>query len=394
MGATLEPLPARKDRCPEGAVFVTPPETPVPLFLPRDRLQDLVDALRRSGRRTLGPRVRDGAIVYDSLTSVAELPTGVRDVQLPGRYVLEHSAGERQFAWATGPQALKPLLFAPRESLWRVVRGDDGRLEFREVLPDVQPLAVVGVRACDLAALALQDQHFLQGPYRDPYYARRREQLFLVAVGCSHPAATCFCASTGDGPRPRHSFDILLEELDAGYVAHAGSSQGGDLLAALRLTSASDEQLRIVRDESERAAAVQTRKLPSNNLRAALFANLDHERWDDVAQRCLSCGNCTSVCPTCFCHSEQDAPGAERAASRSICANGIHASPAGTAICTASRCGPTPARAIASGSPTSSASWHDQYGRSGCVGCGRCIAWCPVGIDITDEAAAICGQST
>jgi ferredoxin len=372
---------------------VTPPETPVPLFLPRDRLQDLVDALRRSGRRTLGPRVRDGAIVYDSLTSVAELPTGVRDVQLPGRYVLEHSESGRQFAWATGPQALKPLLFAPRESLWRVVRGDDGRLEFREVLPDVEPLAVVGVRACDLAALALQDQHFLQGPYRDPYYARRREQLFLVAVGCSHPAATCFCASTGDGPRPRHSFDILLEELDAGYVAHAGSSQGGDLLAALRLTSASDEQLRIVCDESARAAAVQTRKLPSNNLRAALFANLDHERWDDVAQRCLSCGNCTSVCPTCFCHSEQDAPALSGHESEHLrewdsCFTRGHSYLHGFTVRADTR------SRYRQWLTHKLGSWHDQYGRSGCVGCGRCIAWCPVGIDITDEAAAICGQST
>ena len=253
--------------------------TELPLFLPRDRLQELVDALHRSGRRCIGPRVRDGSIVYDALTNVAELPAGVHDVQQPGRYALERTGGERRFAWATGPQALKPLLFAPRESLWRVARADDGRLEFREVLPDVEAFAVIGVRACDLAALALQDQHFLRGPYRDPYYARRRERLFVVAVGCSHPAATCFCASTGDGPRPQHGFDILLEELDTGYVAHAGSGQGQQMLGALDLALAGAEQLRAVQEESEHAAAVQTRKLPSRNLRDALLANRDHERW-------------------------------------------------------------------------------------------------------------------
>jgi len=366
--------------------------SPVPLFLPRERLQALVDALRGSGRRCLGPRVRDGAIVYDWLTDVAELPTGVADVQLPGSYRLERSGAGRQFAWATGPQALKPLLFAPREALWRVVRGDDGRLAFREVVPDVQPLAVIGVRACDLAALALQDRHFLQGPYRDPYYARRREQLFLVAVGCSHPASTCFCASTGDGPRPQHSFDILLEELDAGFIAHGGSSQGQQILTALGLAPASEAQLRLAQAESEHAAAVQTRKLPSRNLRGALFANLDHGRWDEVAQRCLTCGNCTSVCPTCFCHSEHEVQALDGQESEHLrewdsCFTRGHSHLHGFTV------RPDTRSRYRQWLTHKLGSWHDQYGRSGCVGCGRCIAWCPVGIDITEEATAICGQS-
>jgi len=366
------------------------PKTNVALFLPRARLQDLVDALHASGRRCVAPRVRDGAIVYDTLTNVSELPVGVHDAQAPGRYALEHSGSDRLFAWANGPQALKPLLFAPRESLWRVVRSDDGSLQFREVLPKVEPLAVIGVRACDLAALALQDQHFLHGPYRDPYYARRREQLFLVAVGCSHPAATCFCASTGDGPRPQHSYDVLLEELDQGYVGRGGSTHGHELLATLGLGSAGDEQLRLVQEESERATAMQIRKLPSRDLRAALFANLDHERWDDVAQRCLSCGNCTSVCPTCFCHSEQDAPALDGHQSEHLrewdsCFTRGHSYLHGFTV------RPDTRSRYRQWLTHKLGSWHDQYGRSGCVGCGRCIAWCPVGIDLTEEAAAICG---
>ena len=372
---------------------MTKPGTVLPLFLPRDRLQDLVDALHRSGRRCIGPRVRDGSIVYGALTNVAELPTGVRDVQEPGRYALEQTGGARRFTWSTGPQALKPLLFAPRESLWRVAREDDGRLAFREVLPDVEPVAVIGVRACDLAALALQDQHFLQGPYRDPCYARRREQLFLVAVGCSHPAATCFCASTGDGPRPQHGFDILLEELDAGYVAHAGSSHGQQMLAALNLAVAGQEQLRAAQEESEHAAAVQTRKLPARNLRDALLANRDHERWDEVGERCLSCGNCTSVCPTCFCHSEQDAPALSGAESEHLrewdsCFTRGHSYLHGFTV------RPDTRSRYRQWLTHKLGSWHDQSGRRGCVGCGRCLAWCPVGIDIAEEATAICGTST
>jgi sulfhydrogenase subunit beta (sulfur reductase) len=135
-----------------------------PLFLPRDGLQQIIDALCAAGMRCVGPQVRDGAIVYDTLAGAQQLPAGVQDRQGPGSYSLQRTAAARQFAWASGPQALKPLLFAPRESLWRVARGADGKLAFRAVLPEVQPTAVIGVRACDLAALALQDQHFLRGP--------------------------------------------------------------------------------------------------------------------------------------------------------------------------------------------------------------------------------------
>ncbi len=233
----------------------------------------------------------------------------------------------------------------------------------------------------------------MHGPYRDPYYARRREQLFLVAVGCSHPAATCFCASTGDGPRPQHGFDILLEELDEGYVAHGGSGEGRRMLAALDLARASDGQMRAAQQESERAGAIQTRQLPSRNLRATLFANLDHRRWADVAERCLACGNCTSVCPTCFCHSEHDAPAlggneSEHQREWDSCFTRGHSYVHGFTV------RPDTRSRYRQWLTHKLGSWHDQYGRSGCVGCGRCIVWCPVGIDITEEAAAICAQST
>jgi len=358
-------------------------------FLPRDGLQQLIDALRAAGMRCVGPQVRDGTIVYDTLAGSQHLPAGMQDLQGPGSYTLRRTAAARQFAWANGPQALKPLLFAPRESLWRVVRGAEGKLEFRAVLPEVQPIAVIGVRACDLAALVLQDQHFLTGSYRDPYYAQRREALFLIAVGCSHPASTCFCASTGDGPRPGHSFDILLEELDDGFVAQPGSPRGGEILASLRLDPAGGDQQRAVLEESRRAASAQTRGLPSRNLRAALFANLDHERWGEVAQRCLSCSNCTSVCPTCFCHSEHEVAAlgggdSEHLREWDSCFTRGHSYIHGFTV------RPDTRARYRQWLVHKLGSWHDQFGRSGCTGCGRCIAWCPVGIDITEEARAVC----
>ncbi|MEQ6342020.1 MAG: 4Fe-4S dicluster domain-containing protein [Gammaproteobacteria bacterium] len=361
------------------------------VFLPRDALQRVLDALTGSGFRCVGPRLKEGAIIYETLTETAALPQGVHDRQAPGEYHIEQVSSPRQFAWANGPQALKPFLFAPREVLWRVVRDTEGRLAFREVQLDVKPIAVIGVRACDLAALALQDKHFLGGAYPDPAYAKRRENIFIVAVHCSHPAATCFCVSTGDGPRATHGFDIALSELDSGFVAEAGSVRGKALLDALGCSAAAAEQIAQAEDEIAHAARSQSRRLPGRNLRDALFANLEHPRWEEVAERCLSCGNCTSVCPTCFCSSESEQPSldgnnAEHSREWDSCFTRGHSYIHGVVVRSDTR---TRYRQWLT---HKLGSWHEQYGRSGCVGCGRCVTWCPTGIDITEEATAICGE--
>jgi ferredoxin len=358
------------------------------LFLPRARLQDLIDALRARGLHCVGPQVRDGAIVYDDLDRAAQLPAGAHAEQAPGSYRLAASGSPRQFAWANGPQALKPFLFAPRETLWHAQRGAGGHIAFTGQAPEPAPLAVIGARACDLAALALQDAHFLERDYVDPYYAARRRNLFVVAVECSHPAATCFCASTGDGPQVRRGSDISLVELDDGFVARDDSVRGGEVLAALALAPASSDQLTQAGAQTDAAAATQTRSLPSLNLRDTLLASLNHPRWDAVAARCLSCGNCTAVCPTCFCHAQRDAPQLDGDSSEHVrewdsCFSRGHSYLHGFTV------RPDTRSRYRQWLVHKLGTWHDQYGRSGCVGCGRCIAWCPVGIDLTEEAAAL-----
>lgn len=360
-------------------------------FLARADFQCLLEALRQEGYRIVGPQVRDGAIVYDALARVEDLPAGVRDDQAPGRYRLDKGAGPRCFAWANGPQALKPLTFAPHEPLWKAERGRDSALAFTELRPAAAKLAVLGVRGCDLAALRLQDQHFLEKDFVDAHYAARREGLFLVAVHCTHPAATCFCASTGDGPRAEAGFDLALSELDEGFIVEAGSAAGEVVTARLPLSPVVEAQRGRAEHEVLEAARRQRRALSSRNLRDALFANLEHPRWDQVAQRCLSCGNCTSVCPTCFCYAARETPrldGMESVHTREwdSCFTHDHSYIHGIVI------RPDTRTRYRQWLTHKLGSWHAQYGRSGCVGCGRCIAWCPVGIDITEEAAAIGGE--
>jgi len=206
-------------------------------------------------------------------------------------------------------------------------------------------------------------------------------------VNCSHPADTCFCVSTGDGPHALEGFDLALTELDDGFIVHAGSEAGATICAQLSLGSVDDAHQRAEREQARTAAAAQTRRLPGSDLRGVLFDNLEHPRWDDVAARCLACGNCTSVCPTCFCHSETDvaslAGTAEHLREWDSCFSEGHAHMHGYAV------RPHIRQRYRQWLTHKLGSWHDQFGRSGCVGCGRCISWCPVGIDITEEAAAL-----
>ncbi len=358
-------------------------------FMPRHKFQELISVLEQQGYTCIGPQVREQTIHYDTLHHVNSLPQGMSDVQAPGHYRLKNSGHERYFAWANGPQALKPLMFPPSEPLWKSVGETKGEMKFHEILPDKKPLAVIGVRSCDIAALYIHDRHFLQHGYRDPYYLVRRDGLLLIAVNCTHPAETCFCVSTGDGPSASYGYDLLLTELDDGFVIQAHTEKGVSIRQQLELTRATAAQLETANKAMAQSKQQQKRHLPSQNLSSRFMQNLTHPRWQEIAGRCLSCGNCTSVCPTCFCHSEAEDPALDGTHSVHFrqwdsCFGQKHSYIHGFTI--RSDTGLRYRQWMTHKLGT----WHQQFGRSGCVGCGRCIAWCPAGIDFTEEAGIIC----
>jgi len=257
------------------------------------------------------------------------------------------------------------------------------------------------VRACELHAIAIQDRVFLGGRHPDPQYAGRREGAFIVAVNCAEPAGTCFCASMDAGPRAADGFDIALTELldDDGhrFLAQAGSARGTEILRETEARPAAAADTGAADAVSERAAASMGRAMPELDLRELLYDNYGHARWDDVAARCLSCGNCTMVCPTCFCFSVEDVSGlaaATEAAGTEAAGTELHRSWDSCFTLDHSYLHGGPVRVSVRSRyrqwmTHKLATWQDQFGTSGCVGCGRCITWCPAGIDITEEVAAI-----
>jgi sulfhydrogenase subunit beta (sulfur reductase) len=358
------------------------------VWLPKPRLQDLIDALRERGYRVVGPVPREGAVVYDEIERVDELPVGWRETQEPGSYRIERSGGDAVFDVVNGPGSLKRFFFAPREELLQIELEEGGAFRVEETLPAPPPTAFLGVRACDLAALGVQDRIFLYDRYPDPYYAARRKGVLLVAVSCTRSAATCFCASMETGPEPRSGFDLALTEQADGFVARAGSREGASVLEALDLETATAECVRHEEEALRRCAEGMQRSMKTSDLPDLLYRNLEHPRWDDVAERCLSCANCTMVCPTCFCHDERDEPSPDGLRSLRVrewdsCFSREHAHVHGKNY------RPHIRQRYRQWLVHKVASWIDQYGVSGCVGCGRCITWCPVGIDLTEEVAAI-----
>ncbi len=359
--------------------------------LDRSDIGALFDALADEGYRILGPTVRDNAIVYDRIDGEEDLPVGWTDIQDGGSYRLQRRDDNALFGYAVGQHSWKEMLFPPRTELFRVERSN-GTLRFvPTAVPEVR-YAFIGVRACELAAIAIQDRVFLGSGAVDRTYQSARHEVFMVGVNCMVAGGTCFCVSMGTGPRCSDGYDLVLTEVIADhrheFVLESGSDKGEDLLARMPGRPAGPDDHDQVDRTVARTASQMGRWMDNEGIKELLYDNLQHPRWEEVAKRCLACTNCTLVCPTCFCSTTEDSVSLDSAvATRSrrwdscftLDFSAVHGVPVRSTTKDRYRQWMT----------HKLASWYDQFGSSGCVGCGRCITWCPVGIDITEEVAAI-----
>jgi ferredoxin len=357
---------------------------------PKD-LQQLLNVLIKSGYRVVAPTVRDGAIVYDEVTSAALLPVGWTDEQEGGTYRLKKRGDEALFGYAVGPHSWKRFLHPPALRLWQAKRLEGG-WEMSAESEDQPKFAFIGVRSCELHAMAVQDKVFMNGSFVDPVYKRRREDAFIVAVNCGQAGGTCFCVSMNTGPRATFGFDLALTEvLEAKrhyLLVEVGTETGAEALRQVPSREARAEEVSAGERVVANTAQQMGRTLDTTGIKDLLYRNHDHPRWEEVASRCLTCGNCTMVCPTCFCTTVEDVTDltghvAERWRKWDSCFSLDFSYIHGGSI------RPSPKSRYRQWMTHKLASWIDQFGTSGCVGCGRCITWCPVGIDITQEVRAI-----
>jgi sulfhydrogenase subunit beta (sulfur reductase) len=361
--------------------------------LPAAGLDDLHRALTAAGFRVIGPQVRAGAITLGALESARDLPFGWGVALSPGGYRLRERGDQAAFGHSAGPGSWKEFLHPSRELLWSASTDEAGS-DLRARTPGGldAPMAFLGVRPCDLRAIQIQDRVLGGQTHPDSAYAKRRAKVFIVAVNCTEPGETCFCTSMGTGPQASPGYDLLLTELageaEHTFVVEAGSAAGEQILAGLPVRSASQDIRHRAHAAVESAASQMGRSMETDGLRELLAASHDADRWEDVAARCLTCGNCTMACPTCFCTTVEDVTDlsgehAERWQSWESCFDldfsYLHGGPVRSSGVSRYRQWLT----------HKLGTWHDQFGSSGCVGCGRCIVWCPVGIDITEEVAAL-----
>jgi len=364
------------------------------MLFPKVALAAMIETLIDQGYTVIAPALHREVINLKPITGSDEIARGLRDLQDGGSYRLLAGNETLFFEYVVGPDSAKRYFFPPSQELFSV-DVQNGRFALQQTRTSIPKLAILGLRSCDLAAIQIKDRVFTE---KEPagathceaerYYRRTRAESLLIAVNCTRPGGTCFCDSMGTGPKAADGFDVAMTELGSGFVVEAGSETGMSLLDKLPLRDPSSAELELADLKMELAREHMGRTLDTRNIVTLLDKNIEHPRWDQVASRCLSCGNCTMVCPTCFCSTLTDSSDLSTEKARrtrrwescfthqfSYTTTGPHRHTIRGRyrhwmrhkLCT----------------------WWKQFGTSGCVGCGRCITWCPVGIDLTKEAAAI-----
>jgi ferredoxin len=361
-----------------------------PFTINVNSLETLITELKKSGYITVSPVFRDGAIIYDEINKADEMPIGLTDEQEKAYYRVKQYKKKTYFHYTVGPYSWKKFLFPPSLKLWRAEKN--GKSFNISVSDSVnQKYAFIGVRSCELNAIFIQDKVFNNGQFSDSVYNTLRAKTFIVAVNCTKANSTCFCVSMNSGPKVKAGYDIALTEVfddeEHFFLIQAGSTKGLEMIKKLKTKQADETEILKAEKSVKKTASSMKRSIDNNGIKELLYSSSNSLYWDEIAIRCLTCANCTLVCPTCFCNNIEDTTDltgehAERWRKWDSCFTMDFAKVAGGNFRS------SPKARYRQWMTHKLASWIDQFDTSGCVGCGRCITWCPVKIDITEEVAA------
>jgi ferredoxin len=287
-------------------------------------------------------------------------------------------------------------MMGPQTCIYRLtekictIRCTDGGFEVDDTVAAEEQL-LVGVHSCDLHALLVLDKAFLRGAYVDRNYSVRREKTIVVGYHCNSVCPQCFCASMGTGPffEPREGYDFLLTDLGQEYMVEALGERAHRLIDSLHLERAGEKDFRGREELKNRLLGQFTKDLDTKNIVEIILRNQGHPVWRRTAdERCLSCTNCTKVCPTCFCYNPKDLGDFmlkkwDRIRYKDSCQELHFAEVHGSNFrgIRAARLRQFVTHKLAT--------WWEQFGCFGCIGCGRCMTWCPTHIDLTHMAKEI-----
>jgi len=345
----------------------------------------LIRNLRDRGYTVVGPSLSEGVVRLMELTGPADLATGVVDVQAPGSYTLGRES-PLIFSSVNGPDSPKRDLHPAEVELSKLVESGDG-IEFVSAFQPGRRYAFLGIRPCDLKAVEVMDRTMLAPGFEDHVYSALRSDSIFIVVNCTRAGENCFCVSMGTGPGVESGYDVAITELPEKLLIDV-PERSTALFQGIELKPATEAELQTASEMVQRAREQMGRRIAERDPSKRMYAVMDSPEWGKVAERCLACGNCTMVCPTCFCNTIIDRTDLRdgsvsrvRVWDSCLSKDFVYSAGGNPRVQRMARYRQFVMHKFAY--------WPDEFGIYGCVGCGRCITWCPVGIDITETVNGV-----
>ena len=280
----------------------------------------------------------------------------------------------------------KASFFPPMEEMFSFQKSGDGH-HIEPPVSDEHKQLIFGIRPCDAKALAILDMTF-KDTYEDPYYLSKRRNNVLVGLGCTKPYDSCFCTSLDSSPTDQTNVDLMLTDIGDEFVIEQVSDKGKELIALTsELEEATEADEARAKEAKEAAYSKVTRKLDTKDIDNKLLASFDDEDyWEKIAAKCISCGICTFLCPTCYCFDINDELVKEQGArfrSWDSCGFSVYTKM------------PMENPRLEKWRRVRQKVCHKyefypmNFNVIACTGCGRCIRLCPVNWDITQTLESV-----